>query len=223
MNLVLTREVGHNDEARSWFAGDVMVREVPLTTTWYVPADVLEREVRASGHYGGFATLVVTSARTAHFVDVLVAAMAEGAEIMAVGAYTNEALARRGVHVDAQGESGAGSLAPLVSRGPVLLAGASSMREELPLALAERGLEVTRVTCYETRLASLTEEEGTVLREADVVLIGAPSAWAVARDLVRDDAWIVAVGETTAAAVRQSHQRVLVGWGPELRDRLRAL
>ncbi len=61
------------------------------------------------------------------------------------------------------------------------------------------------------------------LRDADVVFIGAPSAWAVAREFVRTAAWVVVPGASTGAVVRDDHPRVLEGWGPDLRTRLAEL
>jgi hypothetical protein len=61
------------------------------------------------------------------------------------------------------------------------------------------------------------------VRDADVVFIGAPSAWSVARELVADATWVVVPGSSTAADVRRDHDRVIEGWGADLRTRLAEL
>jgi len=58
------------------------------------------------------------------------------------------------------------------------------------------------------------------VRDADVLFIGAPSAWAVARDFVANDTWVVIPGASTGAVVREDHRRVIDGWGPHLATRL---
>ncbi|HEY5120293.1 MAG TPA: hypothetical protein VII84_01835, partial [Acidimicrobiales bacterium] len=49
----------------------------------------------------------------------------------------------------------------------------------------------------------------------DVVFIGAPSAWRVARALVSSHVWVLVPGRTTLDVVKEDHERVLVGWGQE--------
>jgi precorrin-2 methylase len=71
------------------------------------------------------------------------------------------------------------------------------------------------VECYETTSVELGEEAFEQLRRADVVFIGAPSAWRVARAIVTDGAWVLVPGVTTLAAVRADHERVLLGWGED--------
>jgi uroporphyrinogen-III synthase len=97
------------------------------------------------------------------------------------------------------------------------------MREELTESLLERGVMVEKLTCYETIPAVLTPNEEIELREADVVFIGAPSAWLVAMIYLDPQTWVVVPGSTTASVVARHHERVLVGWNPALRDRLLAL
>jgi len=79
------------------------------------------------------------------------------------------------------------------------------------------------VACYETSPLVLHASDEQTLRDGDVVFIGAPSAWSVAQGLVRGDALVVVPGATTGEIVRQSHDRVLEGWGPHLREQLAAL
>jgi uroporphyrinogen-III synthase len=94
------------------------------------------------------------------------------------------------------------------------------MRDELVVALRGRGLDVSVVACYETQPIVPSDADRALLAAADVVFIGAPSAWSVARRFVAPDAWIVVPGATTGAVVAAQHERVLEGWGPSLRQRL---
>ena len=101
--------------------------------------------------------------------------------------------------------------------------GAAGGRDELPDELERQGLVVARVSCYETVPAELVDAQRAALAEADVVVIGAPSAWRVARSSVRATAWVVVPGPTTAAAVRAEHPRLIERWGPELGEVLAGL
>jgi hypothetical protein len=79
------------------------------------------------------------------------------------------------------------------------------------------------VACYETIGVTLGPSEQAALHSADVLFIGAPSAWAVARAYVTSDAWVVVPGPATGAEVRPEHARVIEGWGPHLRTDLAGL
>jgi len=223
VKVVLTREAGENASLASWVPDGCDVLEVPLTTTRYLGDDEVASELRASAFYGSFNALVVTSARAVRYVDVANAALAKGAEVFSVGPATTASLYERGVDVTAQAAGRAVDLTRQVLRGPVLVLGAAAMREELADALLARGLDVVKVTCYETVPVVPDEPAASALREAQVVFVGAPSAWAVARDFVSRDAWVVVPGATTAASVRAEHERVLEGWVPSLRERLASL
>lgn len=212
-----------NGSLVEWLPDDAVVREVPLTTTRYLDGDEVQRALRASEFFGAFRALVVTSARTALYVALARGALAEGGSVVSVGSSTARALESQDVEVDVVGEEGAEDLAPRISEGPVLLLGSASMRPELATALRARGFSVTTLTCYETVPAVLDDDEEKVLREADVVFIGAPSSWLVAKAMVGPNSWVVVPGVTTAAVVRRDHDRVIEGWGASLREYLRAL
>lgn len=221
VNVVLTRERGRNDSLREWLPADASVSEVPLTTTKYFERDdvraALERFASTP-----FRSIALTSERSAEYVE-LALDVSPDAALFVVGPATKRALITHGLRVDGEGVGGAESLAPLISGGPVLLLGASSMRDELGWALRAKGLEVVAVACYETLSRTLTSSDVATLGGADVVFIGAPSAWNVARDAVASDAWVVVPGATSAAAVLADHPRVIEGWGPPLRTRLAEL
>ncbi len=106
---------------------------------------------------------------------------------------------------------------------PVLALGAHDMRDDLVDVLRERGLVVSVVACYETVALVPSESQRDDLRVADVVFVGAPSAWAVAREFVDARAWIVVPGASTGAIVADEHERVIEGWGPHLRQRLASI
>jgi uroporphyrinogen-III synthase len=223
MQVVVTRERGSNDSLVQWLPEDALVSEVPLTTTRYFDADEVLTSLRASEFFGAYRALVVTSARTALYVALARVALGDGGSVVSVGSTTARALEGEDVEVDLVGEGGAEDLAPQISEGPVLLLGAASMRSELATALQARGLSVTTLTCYETVPVVLDEDETKMLREGDVVFIGAPSAWLVAKAFVSANAWVVVPGASTGEVVRREHARVIEGWGPSLREHLRAL
>jgi uroporphyrinogen-III synthase len=223
VRVVVTREVGYNDPLRSWLPEGATVNEVPLTTTRFFDAHEVHATLRASEHYGAFRALVVTSARSALYVAVAREGLRDGGSVLSVGSATARALESHDVEVDVVGEGGSAELAPTITEGPVLFLGAAAMREELAAELKDKGVDVTVLACYETLPAVLTSDDEGFLRDADVVFIGAPSAWLVASPFVSPDARVVVPGATTAAYVRRQHQRVLVGWGPELREHLEAL
>ncbi len=223
MRAVVTRERGLNDELRAALPDDAIVSEVPLTATRYVDLDEVEQSVTANEHYGSFAALVVSSARSATYAGVAKPALVKGGTVLCVGSATAHAVRSAGVTVDIVGEGGALELAPFIAAGPVLLLAAAAPREELRDALSARGIESVVVPCYETVPAELSAHDEHTVRDADVIFIGAPSAWTVAQRLVRTDAVVVVPGATTGEIVRRSHERVLEGWGAELRSRLAAL
>ena len=99
---------------------------------------------------GPFHSLVVTSVRAVPYVLLAQGALANGADFFSVGPATTRALRKSGVAVRAQTAGVAADLAPLVSRGPVLLLGARVTRGELTTELRVSGLVVVEVACYET-------------------------------------------------------------------------
>ncbi len=217
MRVVLTREAGRNERLLEWLAG-VDVEEVPLTTTVVVDEAAFDAQIDTAPR--GVRYLVVTSARAAAWAAR--AARVIDAPLLSVGAETSRALRDLDLVVEAQGES-ARDLAGLISAGPVVSLGAAQTRPELAEALSARGIGLYHVVCYETRALELTDHDRETLARADVILIGAPSAWEVARDFVAPRAWVIVPGATTAQVVAESHHRVLAGWGPELATRVAGL
>jgi uroporphyrinogen-III synthase len=220
VNVVVTREAGYNNVIRAWLPMGTVVEEVPLTTTAYADIDDVRAAIEESPRVGTFRTLVVTSERTARYVDLVLATSANDVEVFCVGPSTAAALRSGGVRISVTGESTGEDLARQVSNGPVLILGAKTSRGEMRSSLLAKGLEVLSVSCYETIPLTLEATDVTKVQSADVLFIGAPSAWAAVREFVGAGTWVVVPGATTAAIVHQSHARVLQGWGPALATRL---
>jgi uroporphyrinogen-III synthase len=223
VRVVVTRERGHNAELISWLPDDALVSEVPLTTTRYFDTREVLDSLRASDNFGHFRALVVTSARSALYVALAREALMPGGTVLSVGTATARALETEDVDVDVVGDAGVVDLDAEIADGPVLLLGAASMREELATKLEDRGVVVEKLTCYETVPAVLTPAEELELREADVIFVGAPSAWLVAMAYVDPRSWVVVPGSTTAGVVGRHHERVIEGWNPSVKEHLAAL
>lgn len=215
MLVALTREYGRNDELRQWVGPRADVVEVPLTVTHYRPRRDVDAEIHAPPHGANFRTLVVTSTRAQFYLDLARDALGEDHEVFSVGRATTRTLERAGLKVVSESPGGAVDLATSITRGPVLLLGAVGGRDELAAVLTARFVQVVHVGCYETRRATLSDDAREQLRRADVVFIGAPSAWRAAREWVASDAWVLVPGDTTFAEVRRGHERVVRGWGEE--------
>lgn len=223
MRVVVTRESGSNDALVSWLPEGVTVSEVPLTTTRFYDSEKVLDELQRRDDFGHYCALVVTSARSALYVALAKSALAPRGRVMSVGSATARALEGDDLASDVVGDGGALDLATAIDDGPVLILGAANMRTELALALRARGIKVDTLNCYETLPAVLSDHDEAELRRAHVVFIGAPSAWKVATSFVGANTWVVVPGSTTAQSVRRDHLRVIEGWGPELREHLRAL
>jgi len=223
VHVVLTREHGHNESLKAWLPEGALVHEVPLTLTHYFDVEDVRAASMASDFAGRYQALVVSSARSARYVAAVKGALSEGAIVLSVGEATTRALSDEMSDVDIEGDGGAAQLASDIAEGPVLLLGATTPRRELPSALRSRGIEVTKLACYETLPATLSGADEELLRRADIVFIGAPSAWRVAEGFIDARTWVVVPGATTANEVRRSHEHVFVGWGPSLLEHLRAL
>lgn len=213
MIVAVTREAGRNGDLIEWVGEAADVVELPLTRTEYRDVDEVAAEVATGGPYGA---LVVTSSRAARYLAAALGALAPGGRVYAVGPATAAALRAAGASVDAVGEGGGASLAGVVEGSPVLMVGARESLEELPAALIARGAVVTRVAAYDTVAVAVDDGTAWALARADAVVVAAPSAWSVARAYVGSAAWVLVPGETTAAAVRRDHARVVVAWGAAL-------
>lgn len=221
--VVLTREAGRNSQLREWIGPEVHVVEVPLTMTAFRPLADVVADVRELEHHGSFRSLVVTSARTSAYLDAAVASLADDAKIFSAGPATTQSLRERGLLVECEATGRSLELAASITRGPVLMVGAGAMRDELFRALVARGLVVHRVVCYDTQPVTVSDEQREVLQRADVLFVGAPSAWSVARDWTAPSTWVIVPGPTTGDVVRLDHARVLEGWGPRVGEQLAAL
>jgi uroporphyrinogen-III synthase len=213
---VLTREAGYNAELRQWIGDAADVVEAPLTRTSYRDVEEVACDIDATGRAGAFAALVVTSVRARPYVAASVARLSEGARVYAVGPSTARMLQEEGVAATGGAPGRAADLAPLIAEGPVLYVGARERREELGAALEHKGVTFVPVVAYDTVAAEVDDGVAWLLARADVVVIGAPSAWNVARTYVSSSSWVVVPGATTAAAVKRDHAKVIEAWGAEL-------
>ncbi|MBW4077303.1 MAG: uroporphyrinogen-III synthase [Acidobacteria bacterium] len=222
MKVVVTRERGHNESLRALVPEGCDVAEVPLTETkYYDPAEVAAALARWRDV--DFRTWVVTSARSEPYFELVAHALGAHAQVFSVGEATTRTLIAHGVTVSGEAQGGAEELDALITKGPVLVLGAKVMRSELSEALHKRGLRIEHLACYETVALAPDSAGMAALRAAQVVFVGAPSAWRTAQEFITSSAWVVVPGATTAAAVRAQHERVIEGWGPELLATLRAL
>jgi len=223
IQVVLTREGGRNALLQAWVPNGAAVSDVPLTTTvWSTPTEVTD-QLAALASPERYATLVVTSARVDKYLELVRPVLGDPVVTGAVGSASAAVLASHGFTVNLRSNEGAAALAPSIDRGPVLLLGALEMLSELPTALRNRGLRVDLVHCYVTVAKSLTASERATLSAADVLFIGAPSAWAVVAPFVNPATLVVVPGRLTAEAVQASHQRVHVGWDDAVREVLRSV
>ena len=223
MKVVLTREAGMNDELRKWIPKRVTVVEVPLTTTSYRDVTAFSTELKNLDSCGAFTGLVVTSARSARYVSPALANCSSDVKIYSVGSSTSRAITKTGNEVDVEASAMSSELASHIASGPVLIIGAKEMRHELSDELNSKAVPTVRVWCYETVGAELDQKQRDELSSADVVIIGAPSAWKVAKPHVRSEAWVIASGEITASEIRDDHNRVKIGWGKSLTPMLEIL
>lgn len=213
--VALTREPPFNDELRDALSSTVRITEIPLTRTVYCSHTIIVDELASHPRRDTFATLAITSARAAQYLECALAFAADDAVVAVLGRATmNAVLAAGAVSADrvvalAQ-EENAAALGALIERGPVLALSANNPRPELRTAVLAKGLVFDEVVCYSTQSVELTKSERRGLRRAQVVVIGAPSAWNVARHEVSPHAVVVTWGETTASAVRADHAVVRV-------------
>lgn len=220
VTVALTREPPRNDELRASLEGHARVLEVPLTAT---RPRTHEDVVAAIAAAPVPRWIVVTSARAAAFLGDA-RAHAPSASVAAVGPVTAAALEAVGAtDVRVPDGTGAAAVAGLVDEGPVLSLGAAVSRPELADALGARGIAVTHVPCYDTVPADLNGFASEQLTLADVLVVEAPSAWAVARAAVRRATTVVVTGETTRAAVAADHERVVLTTHDELATTIAAL
>jgi len=141
--------------------------------------------------------------------------------VVAVGPATLRALELQGVSdVHTSPALSATSIAAMSLEAPVLSLGALHPRPELANGLSARGLAHTHVAVYETVPRVLTSTDQELLAASDVVVIGAPSAWAVASPHVRPETVVVAQGTTTAEVVRTNHPAVVMAATPEEIERV---
>jgi uroporphyrinogen-III synthase len=211
--VTLTREAPRNDEVRRRLEGHCVVQEIPLTTTREFEVSEIDRALERLNDDPG--SIVVTSARAATYA-ASVHKRFPGAVVVAVGPATLRALELQGIaDVQISPALSASSIATMDLVAPVLSLGALHPRPELAKGLEARGLAHTHIAVYETvpRVLSGTDQE--LLTNSDALVIGAPSAWAVAAPFIRPETVVVAQGATTADVVSKTHATVVMAATPE--------
>jgi uroporphyrinogen-III synthase len=207
--LVLTRE--DNGQWAMPLAAHFEVLVLPVTMTRWIP----EADVRHALTLRHPRTIGVTSARGAQ-AAFWAHELFPDAPVLAIGPTTAAALTALSVPVAGVADpSTARDLAMLVDEGPVLVPGAADPLRDLDEALAARGVTIERVTAYETVPVPLDDEARHALGGADIAVVAAPSAWMCIEPFVPASTLVVAIGPTTAAAVRQRHARTRVGATPQ--------
>jgi len=218
--VVLTREKDRNDSLRAYLPLGVEVIEVPATRTEFRDPGAFEEALRELTLGAPAPWLVVTSARGARYAQLAQEILGAHGRVASVGMATTRELRSLGVAVAISGDADAAALASYLD-GTVVTIGALETRGELEARLNERGVAVHQVACYETRACELSTIQQRTLGDADVVFVGAPSAWRVIRAFVNDRALLVVPGATTAHDVGTQYE-VMVGWDDTLPTRLRA-
>jgi uroporphyrinogen-III synthase len=176
---------------------------------------------------GGYAAVVVASARAAQAVATVGVALPE---VWAVGPATARALAAAGIaaRVPAVARDGATLARALVAERPmagvrVLVPRAEEGREDAIAILREAGAEVDAIVAYRTVAVAVDEPAiarglGLLRRgEAAVCAVFAPSQVAALDGLVgirAIAARFAAIGETTAAALREAGAAAVVAEAP---------
>jgi uroporphyrinogen III methyltransferase/synthase len=163
--------------------------------------------------------LVFTSARGVAVVTEVLTEVPAGVRVAAVGPSTAEALRARGWPVTTAGDGGAEALVRRIAAdfdldgARVLFPAASRARPTLETALRLRGARVDRVEAYHTRHDP--PDRALVARDladgVDAVTFTSPSALRSLSSALGPD-WldalascaVVTIGDTTAAAARQS-------------------
>ena len=216
MRVVLTREAGKNESLHWMIPAVAEISEVPLTQTVYFSIPAFEA---ALVDIHDSKAIAISSARAARFVTPALEKLGD-LPLYCVGESTAAALRECGISPRWVGAGGATELARAIPEGLVLFIGAKASREELGVEFFKRGIELQLAACYETIPAELSMNSQAVLAGAEVIFIGAPSAWAVARSFVRKECLVVTSGATTGAIVRETHDYTIDGWGEESKNLL---
>lgn len=218
--VVLTREEGRNGSLREYLPTGAVVTEIPATRTEYREPGEFDQSLRTLDLSGEVTWIVVTSARAAPYARRALEILGSDVRVASVGEATTRELEGLGVEVALSGDAGAAALATHLG-GTVLTIGARESHGELEELLGARDVVVRALACYETTSRELSAGERQTLRDADVVFVGAPSAWRVVGTFVNERALLVVPGDTTAHEVGGGRP-IMVGWDETLADRLAA-
>jgi uroporphyrinogen-III synthase len=222
MRIALTQAKGRLEglDDRLAALGHEVVR-VPLVET--VPLTDMEAQEAAAALLGLPWRLYASRSAVEAWLE-LGLGLADGARLGAVGPGTARALARAGAPDVLVGErSTAAGLAQAVVavpgvRGPVGVVQGRRARSTLRDALAAAGFEPRVATVYDTQPQVWRGNEGV-----DVVVLASPSAVAALPRHVGDGAVLVAIGPTTARAMRERGWRGIEAERPTAEGVLQAV
>jgi uroporphyrinogen-III synthase len=211
VRIALTREHGFNASLYELVPANATVVEVPLTRTVTLTVDaaaLAEPDV-----------IVVSSVRACD-VALEIITRWPSATVRAVGPKTAAALSDRGVTAAVCDGVREAVRVHVPAHVAVIGARTSTLDdvapEDIPL-----GVFIDTIAAYDTVALELDDAATAQLHDCDVVFIGAPSAWHVAREWVRESALVIVPGSTTAEAVSRDHARLVVGWDDRAREALR--
>ena len=165
------------------------------------PGDELVAEV---GELSRFAWVAVTSRHAASCLGAWSAHWPSSVRVAAVGPATSDALRAAGVRCDVVSPDGtAASLAACIEDGPVLFLAGRHAREDLPVALRERGVQVRTVVAYDTTPRALDDGDRTILAAAAAVVALSPSGLDAVLDApggaaTLEHAALIAIGPVTS-------------------------
>jgi|GEM_PF-2611596 len=129
--------------------------------------------------------------------------------VMVVGKATARAATDAGFDVrvvvseTAEMDSLAGELATRVDVGSCASIGARAPRPEFGELLSKRGILHHHYAVYATEPLSWSDEQSEVVRTADLIIVGAPSQWAVVRQVATPTTPLLTMGTTTAGLARE--------------------
>jgi uroporphyrinogen-III synthase len=162
------------------------------------------------GALGDYAWVAVTSRHAARRLVLWSSHWPGATRIAAVSDATSATVRSLGLACDATAPDGTSrGLAATIDDGPVCFLAASNASGELDAALAARSIEVRTVVVYDLIARALSDADRATLRESDVVVAMAPSAFDAMAALGHDDQArarripLVAFGPSTAAEGRE--------------------
>jgi uroporphyrinogen-III synthase len=214
IDVALTRPIDRNEQlARLLGRLGARVVEVPLIEIG-PPSDQGEGLRSALDHIEELEWIAVLSTNGARALLQALngVGLPRSCRVAAVGQATADALGEGGLEVTLVGDGSggaalAGQISEAVDPAQLLVVAAQEGRQELAEELGAVGWRVTSVAGYATVATEVTKQDRASLLDADVVVVASPSAVGSFRALgpsPDQDQSFVAIGETTAAALREA-------------------